>query len=449
MLFALGLAVRVAVVVWAAPRFPPVEDARFYHQLATRIAAGLGYTWQWPDGVVTFVAHYPVGYPALVAALYRGFGASPTVAMTLNAALGALAVLGLHRLVAADAGRLAAGFAAVTFALHPAAVFYTPALMTEGVTAALLVLCAFSAVRARAHDSWWLLALAGGLAGVAILVRGQSLLLLPVFVWLAARGVGRERPPRRVLRGFVLVCAAALVVLPWTARNCQRMDRCVVVSANVGWNLLIGVTPGATGTFVPITGETVPAECRTVFGEAEKDRCFTSAALRQIRAAPMRWLGLIPKKLAQTFEYCGAAGWYLSVSGPSSFSEQDKLRLGVVETVWQRTLLLLALFGVARLPGALRRTRSALSALGALASLLPLAWVAHVLLCLGVGLVGRPILRQPSIVASATVVALTAATHAAFFGAGRYSLVTLPFVVVLGASALRAARTDRDGEAES
>ena len=35
----LALLVRLAVVVWAAPRFPPVMDGDFYHRVAQRIAA--------------------------------------------------------------------------------------------------------------------------------------------------------------------------------------------------------------------------------------------------------------------------------------------------------------------------------------------------------------------------------------------------------------------------
>ena len=58
------------VVVWAANRIPPTADGTYYHVLATRIAEGHGYTWLWPDGAVTYAAHYPVGYPALLAGPY-------------------------------------------------------------------------------------------------------------------------------------------------------------------------------------------------------------------------------------------------------------------------------------------------------------------------------------------------------------------------------------------
>src|SRR5450631_1801141 len=96
---ALALLLRGLVVFWAKDRFPPADDGTFYHVVAQRIAAGAGYTWLWPDGAVTYAAHYPVGYPALIGAAYAVFGARPVVAMALNAVLGSLAVFAAQRTV--------------------------------------------------------------------------------------------------------------------------------------------------------------------------------------------------------------------------------------------------------------------------------------------------------------------------------------------------------------
>ena len=53
--------------VGARRAFPRSEDGHYYDVLARRLAAGQGYTWLWPDGAVTYAAHYPVGYPAMLA----------------------------------------------------------------------------------------------------------------------------------------------------------------------------------------------------------------------------------------------------------------------------------------------------------------------------------------------------------------------------------------------
>src|SRR5262249_41353780 len=139
---------RLGVVIWAAGRFPPAADGVYYQRIAERIGAGVGYTWAWPDGAVTYAAHYPVGYPAAVGALYAVFGAKPTFAMALNAALGGLPATAVHRLAARAMGPRRARWAGGLVALHPGLVAYTPAIMTEGVTAALYALAAALAERA-------------------------------------------------------------------------------------------------------------------------------------------------------------------------------------------------------------------------------------------------------------------------------------------------------------
>src|SRR5215469_11029560 len=124
-----GLAARLAAVHWAGDRFPAVEDGHYYFTLAARLATGRGYTWLWPDGAVTYAAHYPVGYPALLAGAFGFLGTSVGVAMVVNAVVGSAAAWGAHAMVDGPGvprwRPLAAGLAV---ALHPALVAYTPAL---------------------------------------------------------------------------------------------------------------------------------------------------------------------------------------------------------------------------------------------------------------------------------------------------------------------------------
>jgi 4-amino-4-deoxy-L-arabinose transferase-like glycosyltransferase len=436
-----GALLRVVFVIWAAARFAPVEDGRFYHVIATRMAAGEGYTWLWPDGVVTYAAHYPVGYPALVAAAYALVAPEPIVAMLLNAALGSLAVISVHRIAASVASRAGALLAALGIALHPALVAYTPALMTEGISAALLASAGWVALGA-AHSSrarfWRWLLLLGVVLGLAVLVRPQSLLLAPLFGALAVQVSAGART--RALVAAAVTALSLVVCLPWTVRNAARMDRVVLVSANGGWNLLIGAIDGATGTFVPIEGDKVPAECRTVFGEVAKDACFGRAALASIAAAPLSWLALIPKKLGFTFDYSGAPGWYLHVSNPADFPESAKVFLGVAETVWQRLLVGLGLFALWRAPGPRKVARGVLCVLGAACLFSPSAWISHALLPCAALLLGKRLAAHPPAAMAAAAVAATAVTHAVFFGAGRYSLVVFPLLGALAGTSLLHAR---------
>lgn len=448
-----ALAARLAVVAWAASRIPPAADGTYYQRIAERIARGLGYTWLWPDGVITYAAHYPVGYPAMIGAVYAITGPHPGAAMILNAALGALGALAAHRLalravpIHTTRGRAVALAAGLLVALHPGLVAYTPALMTEGVTASLLV-CA-AAVAAWARDRPRSSSIAVGLViGLATLVRPQSLVLAPAFGWLAANGAASWR--RRAAAAAIATAAALAVCVPWTARNCVRMKRCALVSVNGGWNLLIGADEASTGAWSPIK---VPEACREVYDEAQKDACFGREARRYIRAHPAAWLALVPRKLAATFDYAGAAPWYLHDANREAFPYEAKVRLGAAETIFERAALLLALVWAARRgaegEGRLRFVRAAVAVIGGVFVFTLHAWIAYAALCVAALLRGRALLRGP-VLPSATVIVLAAtlAVHAVFFGAGRYSLVVFPLLTALAPLAfvrVRAIRGGHDG----
>jgi 4-amino-4-deoxy-L-arabinose transferase-like glycosyltransferase len=433
--FAAGLAARVAVVAWAGGRFLPTADGSFYDTIARRIAHGDGYTWLWPDGVVTYAAHYPVGYPTLLAIAYAVFGASAGVAALVNAFVGAAAAAAMHRLALRampPAHALAAG---LVVAFHPALVPYTAAVMTEGVTAAMLIVAAACAAAARGPRRPGLFRCAAGVSmGVATLIRPQCLVLAPVLGALSvqASGVGGYDLRRRAMGVAAVLGLALACCLPWTVRNCVRMERCALVSVNGGWNLLIGVE-SETGSWSEIA---VPAECRTVWNEAAKDTCFERAARERIATHPLAWLSKVPAKLRATFDYIGAAPWYLHASNPAAFDEHAKVLHGTLETLGTRVLLVLALVATARFAGPRRGARRAVAVVGLVFSLLVHAWVAYLALGLAVALRGaRENLEGPLLAPfTAALILATAATHAVFFGAGRYGLVVLPFVSALGAS---------------
>lgn len=426
---AIAAAARVVVIAWAASRFPASGDGQYYAALGDRLARGLGYTWAWPDGVVTYAAHYPVGYPALIALSYLALGPSASSAMWMNGLLGTLAAVAAHRLLVPRTTPRRALLGAIVFALHPALLMYTPALMTEGVTASLLVIALALVTSAKPRG----LVLGGLVLGVATLVRPQCLVLAPLLGIVAAP----ELPWRKLaLRGAMTTALALAVCAPWTVRNCARMNRCALVSVNGGWNLLIGAQTD-NGGWQELA---VPEQCRDVFDEAGKDTCFDGAAKEQIKAAPGAWLARAPKKLSVTFDYFGAAPWYLHLANGASFTEDDKVRLAVVETIASRALLAAALLALGfaaatrRDEGTRERARqiavALVTVLGFVLALSRFAWPAYVVLVL-LGALALARRRDRLVAFTVGVVAATLVTHAVFFGAGRYGLVVVPFVTLL------------------
>jgi hypothetical protein len=226
-----------------------------------------------------------------------------------------------------------------------------------------------------------------------------------------------------IVTAVALACCA-----PWTARNCVAMHQCALVSVNGGWNLAIG-TQTTNGAWQTID---VPAACRSVWDEAAKDACFARAAKDAIARDPLAWLARAPAKIAVTLDYFGAAPWYLHLSNADAFGDRAKLVTGALETLVCRVTLLFALFAVARADGRHRRARIALAAIGALFACVTYGWIAYAALALAILAMGpRAFSRAVVLPFTAVIVLATIATHAVFFGAGRYGLVVVPFVTVL------------------
>jgi len=425
-----GLA-RLAVVAWAWGKFPPTGDGHFYDLFARRLASGLGYTVAWPDGAVTYAAHYPVGYPAILALAYRVLGARPEVAALVNAAIGTAAAACAHRVAIRELSPRLALVASLVVALHPALLLYTPAVMTEGVAASLLVI-ALACLPANGERRAARVVAAGLVFGVAILVRPQiALLVAPLVV----AGLPSWSWRGRALAGGAALAVALLTIAPWTARNCVRMKRCAPVSVNGGWNLLIGVETDS-GSWTPLEA---PGACKTVWDEAEKDLCFERAARADIAAHPGAWLAKAPKKLAVTFDAFAGAPWYLHASNPAAFGDGAKLAWGAVETVVSRLLLLAALLAcVRRSKDKVALARAALALAGAAFAVSRTGWPAYGLLAAACLVRSRDEAPSPIRAATGVVVGLTMLTHAVFFGAGRYGLVVVPLVTLAAFACVRA-----------
>lgn len=445
----IALAARAAIVAWAYRSIRPIADGEYYHVLGRRIAEGHGYTWLWPDGAVTYAAHYPVGYPALVALAYKVAGPEPGAAMVANALVGVLGAVAMHRaLLLVTSERIAFVGAVVGFALNPALVSYTPALMTEGVSAALVAVMAWASLALDPSDlrprrAAAPVAVLAVTSGFATLIRPQLLVLALIFplLSLGVRAV-RTRPRPRVGPTALRIGAAALlalagalaVVAPWTARNCDKMGRCALVSLNGGWNLLIGTNPRANGTWAPVE---VPEACLTVFDEAEKDACLGREGVRTILSSPGPWLAVAPKKLRATFDHIGAGPWYLHDSNAAVFSERARTIGGGLEEVFQRVLWALALVAatsrlVVLRPRAERLELLALAALTGLVAPGALTVLLFAVLALVAALRRRSAEDEGAagLALAGGLVLVTALTHVVFFGAGRYALVILPGLVL-------------------
>ena len=449
LLFVVALAPRLWVALaWAGE---PVWDGHYYDFGARRIAQGLGYSDDRTVGgqlVWHPWCHYPVGYSAFLAGAYRLFGASPVVAGAANALVGAALAVATWAVARCAISAPRARVAGLLVALNPGLVLYAALLMSEPLAALLTVSAFWLAV--RDSRSWRGLALGALVLGLAALVRPQALLCAP-FLALTRFSMSLTPPPLRssswfaLLRDGLIATALALcVVLPWTLRNCRVMDGCALVSTNAGWNLAIGAFPRATGRF-----ETLRSSdgCRDVTGQVQQDRCWLMYGLRQIRAAPMRWLALVPAKLGYTFNHESFAVEYLHEARPAKWPESQRKALRGVTTFAYRLLLGAAALGGIAIPARRRAWGAAVQGglLGAALGLAGLAFLNDALvwpLAVFAGAIpwlplpGSPS-RPPALLLSAALLDTTILAHAVFFGEDRYHVVVIPALAIFAAAALR------------
>jgi hypothetical protein len=322
-------------------------------------------------------------------------------------------------------------------ALHPGLIIYSAVLMTEPLTALLLMLAGWLAVRARrlVAGSVW----SGIAIGLATLVRPSALLAAPLLA-VTARGSAR----RVLMRGALATALALVVVAPWTLRNCRVMDGCAFVSTNGGWNLAIGAL-SETGRFRTLRAND---GCPVVTGQVQQDRCWAKVGREAILDDPLRWLGLMPKKLAQTYNHESFAIEYLREAEPRLWPDSRRQAGRDLMTSFHWVLLLMATLGVIGRPPSrprsalvaqlgLATTAAAVALYAALTPEHPFFWLPVMLPLVAVLPLPGAAWLGPAGRYLVGLVFATTLTHAVFFGDDRYHLVVTPALCLLAAGAFR------------
>ena len=188
--------------------------------------------------------------------------------------------------------------------LSPFEAVYAGALLSETLTALLLVGAAASLLLLSGWKRW---ILGGMVGGLCVLCRDIYLPMLLLFAGLWTwRGIGP--PKHRILQAGVFLAASMIVIAPWTARNYYYLGQVVPVSAGrFGFAMWIGTwaTDGAftksdaTGTRVyPPQAYRTENERRLVSQAIEEnqiapgkgDAIFRSLAMARLRDEPRRVL---------------------------------------------------------------------------------------------------------------------------------------------------------------
>ena len=342
-------------------------------------------------------------------------------------------------------------------AFHPGLVLYGALLMTEPLSALLVLAGFYVAIRvARTGGSRRVMVgIAAGafVLGVGALVRPQGLLCVPflVLVIRAGAGVYAGASARTLWRaramGLVVACVVALLpVLPWTARNCRVMDGCALVSTNAGLEPRHRILSAGDGSLrdaalrgrMPRGHRTGAARSMLVrlrrradqSGAAPLARARSREARADVRSRVLR--GRIPARgtasgVARGATRVGARDAHERASPLRGRGAARVLVAGagarIAARAWSQTALLAAL---------------ALASYAAFAADTPTFWPIVIIACVlpWLPLPGRPSVH-PALAMSVSLIATTALTHAVFFGEDRYHVVATPVLCLLAAAALR------------
>jgi 4-amino-4-deoxy-L-arabinose transferase-like glycosyltransferase len=262
---------------------PLFSDERDYDSLARTLAA----TGRYEEGGRP-TAYRPVGYPAVVAVVYRFAGPRPVAVRVVQAVFDGATTFFLFSLFRRRGERTALGAAAL-WAAFPPAILYTHFLRPETVSAFLLaaIAVAISKESSRSTRGRFLV---GALLGLTVLVKSEFLLVLPVIPFLIERGAHRAR------RAALLLAGALVVIGPWVARNAVEMGA-PTLSTSFGGLLLIGNHPNATGGYAPgVPHSMLPRSEGETAASAEAAR----SAAGYMAAHPGRFVAGVARKWALT-----------------------------------------------------------------------------------------------------------------------------------------------------
>ena len=318
---AVGLVLRLGFGLGYWVGQPLTHDEREYLLLARSLTLGYGFAYAGLDGHPLPGEHfgrapvYPLALAAVITAVpgsLDGAGDGPSdppvsrrtirVVRILQSCLASLVILLLARLGQAAAGDRGAVTAAWLAAVYPSLV-WTPAFvfsetlfMVVALTAALLLTPRDTNHQGHAHP------LPARAAGIGLLL-GAGVLIRPVMLFFIALVAAWWWWRRARVQAVVLVCAAAMVVAPWSIRNTLTYGRFVAVASEGGITFLTGNHPLAIGEG-DLAANPALKRANVAFRERHAgldaealEPLYYREALAWIRAHPIDWLALEARKL--------------------------------------------------------------------------------------------------------------------------------------------------------
>ncbi len=301
LLLILLLALGWRLLLWAQPLHEPANDEVEYLRVARDLLAGQGWSfyaeWRWLRAPL---------YPLFLAGSLWLAGGDLQRAALPNIAASVAVVYLVYRLareLAPASDERAALLAALAAALLQTNATFASLYMSETLFSLLFGGTLLSLAVWRRSGGAWRLALAGALFGLSSLTRSAALVFLPaLMLWVASVAMRRRGWlwPRGALAALLPAVCAALVIAPWTLRNCRVYSACVLVETGFAYNLWAFYEPREDLGTINRSLEAIPDPVARA-GEATRRGL---ARLREdpsilLRKLPVEWSRLWAVKIIQ------------------------------------------------------------------------------------------------------------------------------------------------------
>ena len=291
--FLAALAVRLAYWAIFLHHYVPLSDAEHYNGIARNLAAGFGFSHDYPSMVRHSTAFRPPLYPLLLGGLYWVFGTHLAVAQAANAVIGSTSVALGSGLAARIGGRRAGVVGALALMLFPPLIANDLVPLSEPLSL-LLFLVTASLLASRRYE------LAAVASGLLVLGRSsaQGVVAL-VALWLVF-AVGW-----RIAVKYTAI--AVLVVVPWIVRNEVQLHTASLVTSD-GFNLAAIYSPEARQSYPrlqfvdPVYDARFAPDWPLRADEARWDHRLLQRGLTGISRAPGRIPGLFVSHIEQLLE---------------------------------------------------------------------------------------------------------------------------------------------------
>lgn len=313
-LMVMGLAFRIALSIHGGLATPPVpgSDASEYDSYAWNLAQGHGYSGispdvKKPDGQLLEhpTAYRSPGTSVLWAGMYWSFGHRYSVVRIFNCILDTLTILVIYLIGGKCFSDKVALLAAAIYTIWPTALLYSSQLGSETLFTFLFCCFILISLEFAERASWPRAIAAGVLLGLAMLTRGNAVLMVALMVpWSVWQF---WRTPRLVVRGVAISLVALVMLVPWTIRNYEIFHAFIPFQTGGGdvllgsYNSVVASDPLYYGynvwpTLLPEYREQIIAPNNEVI----RNHVETQLAIQWARKHPEKWWYLVETRFRRS-----------------------------------------------------------------------------------------------------------------------------------------------------